>query len=260
MVDRMLNRLKLMFYVWRLRSKRSATSAAFQLGLLGDRRAVAPLITVLETDHGSLGGQVADTLGVLGDCRAVGALVKALTAAAEGGRGGDDFVCHVVGALIRLRDPEAVEPLIQALETTDNRYIKVRCCFALCALGDRAAIGALLRQHIKAKEVLKIVDEHDVGLNDVIRNGQESETDVRRAAAFALQELGHPDFVGLCQLCGGYGRVLRRSRRGVTDAMGLHGHVEHTEKEKCRRCLGSGRIMPQGPAERPVWKLPEFLG
>jgi HEAT repeat protein len=80
--------------------------AAQQLGKLGDRTAVAPLIAALQDELPAVRGQAATALGLLGDPKAVPSLVEAL---------GDEFVqvrTAVVTALGGIRDPAAVEALL----------------------------------------------------------------------------------------------------------------------------------------------------
>jgi HEAT repeat protein len=87
-----------------------AANAAIALGRIGDKRAVEPLLSVLEHSVNYLRAHVAEGLGLLGDKRATMPLVAVL-------QDEDDIVrMHVVEALGRIKDERAVEALLGALQ------------------------------------------------------------------------------------------------------------------------------------------------
>lgn len=87
-----------------------AANAAIALGRIGDKRAVEPLLDVLQNSFNYLRAHVAEGLGLLGDKRATMPLVEAL-------QDEDDIVrMHVVEALGRIKDERAVEALLGALQ------------------------------------------------------------------------------------------------------------------------------------------------
>jgi HEAT repeat protein len=87
-----------------------AANAAIALGRIGDKRAVEPLLNVLQSSFNYLRAHVAEGLGLLGDKRAAMPLIAVL-------QDKDDIVrMHVVEALGRLKDERAVEALLGALQ------------------------------------------------------------------------------------------------------------------------------------------------
>ena len=114
--------------------------AAKTLGLLGDKRAVDPLIKALADDRGWVRADYARALGQLGDKRAIDPLIKAL-ADEEGTMGTTRgaFV-HALGQL----GDAAVDPLIKALSDGD-RMLRGWAAYALGKLGDKRAVDPLIK-------------------------------------------------------------------------------------------------------------------
>lgn len=115
------------------------TTVALVLGELGDRRAVEPLIELLDTGYnGSFWdnerAMAAYALGCLGDPRAIEPLIAALSDHDWGTRG------KAIEALGRLGDRRAVEPIIAV---TRERQIPSGATI-LGNLGDRRAVAPLL--------------------------------------------------------------------------------------------------------------------
>jgi HEAT repeat protein len=105
--------------------------AAEVLGLLGDIRAVEPLITALAGPYAGVREQAAAALGLLGDVRAVEPLITALQ-----DKDSRDAVLRqqAAAALGLLGDVRAVEPLITALSDEDLR-VREQAAAALEQLG-----------------------------------------------------------------------------------------------------------------------------
>lgn len=159
------------------------TEAMIQVGLSGERQAVAPLIEILRDDDPELRYWAADALGKIGDTRAVPGLIVALrdpfeavrmsAAVALGDLKAKGAVPAlgelVVGkipsakgyalfnpvdvgaarwmaarALGRIGDPLAVAPLTEAL-LQDDGDLGLFVAQALAQLGDRRAVPALLK-------------------------------------------------------------------------------------------------------------------
>lgn len=92
------------------------TAAAEALGWMGDRRAVAPLIVILESedDHEAVREVAAEALGKLGDLTAVEPLIAGLN-------NGSEWLRRAAAvALGELGDRSAVEPLAALLRDEDT--------------------------------------------------------------------------------------------------------------------------------------------
>ncbi len=133
--------------------------AAGVLGRLGDRRATAPLVGLLDDGDILVRSAGAEALGALGDPRAANPLARALEREWE-----DRTRMAMMTALVQLKDNRALEPLLQVLErkrgTLEQRP---KAAELLGQLGDPRAIWPL---------ATALVD---------------SEPQVRRAAAAALE-------------------------------------------------------------------------
>ncbi len=84
--------------------------AIWALGMIGDARAVDPLISVLNDSGPETQTLAAEALGNIGDARAVDPLIKALTDRDRFVRG------SAAKALGKIGDARAVDPLIKALD------------------------------------------------------------------------------------------------------------------------------------------------
>ncbi|MCP4544323.1 MAG: hypothetical protein GY832_45005 [Chloroflexi bacterium] len=130
----------------------------------------------------------AEALGVIGDFRAIEPLIRAL------GDEDEDVRQTAATALVTMADPKAVEPLIQVLEDEDAgmRQVGVK---ALGAIGDPPAVAALIQAlgdkdgdvRRTAAEALRAIGEPAVEpLSRML--GDENE-DVREAAERALGKI-----------------------------------------------------------------------
>jgi hypothetical protein len=107
------------------------------LGEIGEP-AVEPLIKALEDDEGNVRYDVANVLGKIADARAVEPLIKALK---------DEEAQVRVGAAMALGeigDARAVEPLIKTLEDKEN-YVRGDAAGALGKITDARAVEPLIK-------------------------------------------------------------------------------------------------------------------
>ncbi len=108
-------------------------SAAEALGEIGDKRAVEPLISVLQSEE--LSCSVADTV----ERGRNGRLAKKPLA-----RKAEKIRCSAVDALGQLQDARAVEPLINVLQDSDcPNAIRCSAALALAQIGDQRAVEPL---------------------------------------------------------------------------------------------------------------------
>ncbi|MBS7281565.1 MAG: HEAT repeat domain-containing protein [Candidatus Freyarchaeota archaeon] len=110
--------------------------AAQALGMIGDPRAVEPLIQTLKDEPG-LRKEVVQALGMIGDPRAVEPLIQTL-------KDEPGLRKEVVQALGMIGDPRAVEPLIQTLKD-ENREVREAAAIALARIGDERAVEPLIQ-------------------------------------------------------------------------------------------------------------------
>lgn len=148
-----------------------AYSAARGLGRIGGARAVEVLITALERPHLSQAAALA--LADLGDARAVEKLIALLN---------QDSVGNCVGksaaeALGRLGDTRAVEPLFATSKSRDHDLAEA-AVHALALIGDNRAVDVLVA---RLPRVVAMADQS-----------------VREAAADALVRIGGPAVRSLC--------------------------------------------------------------
>jgi hypothetical protein len=102
------------------------SAAAYALGIIGDKKAVEPLIKALNDTVSDVRWGAASALGKINDARAVAPLIKVL--ADE-----DSFVRRAaVEALGEIRNKSAIAPLIEALKDKDEKV----CSCAAVALAN----------------------------------------------------------------------------------------------------------------------------
>ncbi len=156
------------------RNRELQTAAAESLGRIGDRRAVVPLIALLQ--HGdnvreedeAVRLAAVKALGRLGDSRAVPALIDLL--------GVTYLPLHrwATVALGQIRDPRAVGPLIAAMKSADKRWgYGGQAESALVRIGEPAVqplIEALQDKDIRSRAVVALA-----------RIGAPAETHLRKA-------------------------------------------------------------------------------
>ena len=193
------------------------TDSARALGKIGDKRAVEPLIKVLEdtgmvftssganveTTRGWVLQTAATALGEIGDERAVEPLIRMLSddrifdIALS-----DDDICldnctYVIGALWEIPDARAVEPLIKTL-SCDKEWICSSAMEVLGKIGDKRAVEPLIEVlsdedsgvRRDAVEALgKIGDGR--AMEPLIKVLNDENEWLHEAAKKALKQLGH---------------------------------------------------------------------
>jgi HEAT repeat protein len=161
--------------------------AAIALGEIGDRRAVEPLIILLCDEDRFVKSHAALALGAIGE-PAVNPLLRALR------EGDGNLRWGAAIALGKIRDPRAIEPLIQALA---DKYENVRAesASSLATMG-KPALGPLL-QFLKfsdGPERLEVVaalgELHDTdAIQPLIQMLENADDDERKAIADALDAI-----------------------------------------------------------------------
>jgi len=138
--------------------------AAKELGDIGDKRAVEPLIVALRDEYDRVQKEAAIALGKLGDKRAVMPLIVAMDLEEELKRGKDKrwfFLRYAARSLGQIGDNRAVEALIVLLKMDKNgesfisneKHIDSVAAIALGNIGDERAVEPLIaslkddRQH-----------------------------------------------------------------------------------------------------------------
>jgi HEAT repeat protein len=112
------------------------SSAARELGKLGDPRAVVPIATLLNDPRFTVRGSAAMALGELGDPAATPDLIKALEDEHPNVRG------RAAQSLGRIGDRSATKKLEAGLRDS-NAWARVMVAKALARIGNRDAIGPL---------------------------------------------------------------------------------------------------------------------
>ncbi|MBZ0174711.1 MAG: DUF2225 domain-containing protein [Candidatus Methanoperedens sp.] len=137
--------------------------------VIGDAKAVEPLIEELKDKHYLVRRSAAKALGKIGDVKAVEPLVEALK----------DENYHVrsnaAKALGKIRDAKAVEPLVEALKDEDNTFLDEDNTFLNVQWEAAEALGEIGGE--RAVELL-------------IRVLKNKNKDVREGAAYALGKIG----------------------------------------------------------------------
>jgi len=135
------------------------------LDMIGDRRAVDPLLVCLGNPDSPVRAYAAGALGTLGDSRALEPLLQALR---------DPSVRkEATIALGELGDQRAIESLIGVLQTDEDADIRFCAVCALGALRDDQALPAL-----------QYTVEHDTGRLD-------GRLSIREAAIEAIEQIKH---------------------------------------------------------------------
>ena len=164
--------------------------AARALALIGDTRAVDPLIEALRDDDSGVRGMAASGLGSIGDPRAVDPLIESLKDE------GAYVRWSAADALGWIGDARAVDPLINALKDKDE-IVRRSAADALRWIGDARAvdplIGALRDENANVREYAaralgKIGDSRAV--DPLIEALKDEDKDVQAEAARALGEIG----------------------------------------------------------------------
>ncbi len=192
------------------------------LGELNDRRAVEPLISILNDENRYIRREAAKSLGRIGDERAIPPLISALKdedrygreGAAEGlGEMGEKAVgplisglhnpdWHVrMGAAIALRiigDKSTIDPLITALGD-ENRFVRREVTKSLGRIGDVRVVDPLIRalddsdRSVRMRAVSALAKCGDSRVIDpLIRALGDEDSGVRLRVIRALEEMDDP--------------------------------------------------------------------
>ena len=166
------------------------SKVAEDLGRIGDKRSVDPLIASLDDDDDNVRREVALALGRIGDKRSVDPLIASLDDA-------DDNVRREVAlALGRIGDKRAVDPLIKLLGDTDNG-VREKAAESLGNIGDKQAVAPLIEllgdadsdvREEAADSLAKIGDKRAVG--PLIKLLGDAEYRVREKAVESLGKIG----------------------------------------------------------------------
>ena len=171
-------------------------NTALALGTLEDKRAVVPLINALQDPYWQVRSSVAVALGQLGDIRAVEPIIDSLyTIDAE------SFLLYVkkssIIALGKLRDKRATEHLIKLLGDYDYDWdIRYESAKALGKIGDLNAFEPLVKQlthydarvrRSVAKALGRLGDKRAV--DPLVAKIDDEDLNVRKAVARALGKL-----------------------------------------------------------------------
>jgi HEAT repeat protein len=212
------------------------SSAAEVLGVIGDARAVEPLIRVLGGEKAAwmrdlefIRKSAIEALGEIGDVRAVEMLIEAL------GDGGSHVRESATSALGKIGDARAVEPLSKALGD-ETGYVRWPAAEALGVIGDARAVEPLIevlldddwrvRRHA-AEALGKIGDARAVEpLNKVLKDEKEH---VRKYAKEALKKLSGGIMADTdkihYEMTGSPKRAGFKSKAELTEYLAEHGYV-----------------------------------
>jgi HEAT repeat protein len=175
------------FYLAALRDPdhRVRRQAAAALEVLGEQRAVKPLMRLLRADDDKeVRGNAARALGRLGDLRATQTLIHAL----------EDSDGHVranaTAALAKLGDARAVEPLIALLQDPDEN-VCYHAVIALGKLGDERAVKPLVKVLRRdsgnlGATIAAVVGQFGSALPLLLEALEHEKKEVRRCAVQAL--------------------------------------------------------------------------
>ena len=163
------------------------------LGLVGDPRALEPLLALLKSGKARNQWETIYSIGLLGDPRALPALL-AITATIDAQN------ADVVGyAMMNLRNLRDITPLLNALESANAQT--QRCAvMALASLGDARAVPPLCRLLAESKDAgtreycaLALGYLHDSRALPALIAGLKDDTEYYRSAcAWALGMVGDP--------------------------------------------------------------------
>ncbi len=165
------------------------SSVATALGVLGDTRAVEPLIKALSDYDKGVRAEAADALGKIGDARAIEPLIAGIK--------DNDYKFHeqAIGALVQLGTP-AVEPLIVALGD-ENDFVREVAAKTLRQIGDSRAVEPLIAAlsdssyHVRKSAAAGLGNIGDSrAVEPLIALLKDGVTDVYKAAVSALGQIG----------------------------------------------------------------------
>lgn len=177
------------------RNVHAAQEAIEGLGHIGSPRAIQPLIDVLRHDWDdretiTTWQKAATALAAIGE-PSLPALLTALLDEDDNVRQG------VVEALVMLRDPRAVDPLIKVLQDDEDWYVRTQSLFALGLLGGPSVfvplVGALEDRdpRVRRTAVSVLGKLQDARIHDVLLEAlNDPDGRVRSAVVLAFAEIG----------------------------------------------------------------------
>jgi diguanylate cyclase (GGDEF)-like protein len=178
---------KALRYKW---DKKVRVEAALALGEIRDKRAVKPLIQILESENKGSLIKAIEVLGRIKDEKAVEALIYALRSKSL------EAQIKAAKALGEIRDKRAVEPLIQALRDK-NEDLRLQAAKALGEIEEAKSVKPLIELltdsdaavRAQVAEALgKIGDKSSV--EALLSALADKDWEVREKAALALGEIG----------------------------------------------------------------------
>lgn len=222
----------------------------------GDQAVEALLETL---DHSpSLNGRMwsAQVLGKIGSSRAVSALLDHLHDRSEKMR------LSVANALGDIGDLRAVRPLVNLILRDPIPAVRAQAASALGALGDREAVPILVTamgdpeywMRFRALEAIEVLAPEDI--TPIEEALGDSNAEVRRRAALALERLGHLDesFANLgsddpARVARGRARLISVGRAGLSERFVRHLSDENDAvRENVALILGEVAARQHGPA------------
>lgn len=166
-------------------------NAAWALGAIGDRRAVAPLTDTLRRDEDrETREQSAWALGAIGDARAVEGLSAALNDSS------DEVQQQAAWALGAIGDARGTAPLGAALKARDAE-VREQAAWALGAIGDESAVPSLIASladespRVREQSAWALGAIGDARATNALRASlRDSDEGVREQARWALGVVG----------------------------------------------------------------------
>ena len=178
-------------------SVQATRRAAKGLGLLGDKRAVEPLIQALDYKNAGIRYEAVIALGKIGDKRAIKPLKKTLIGGWFNRKDSDEDVRKAAAeALGRIGGEKAVEPLINALEEDSDKDVRQASIKALGETGDKHAVEPLIEvlhdsssdaRSLAAQALVKIGKP---AIKPLVKMLNDPDSDVRGRAVWALDKIG----------------------------------------------------------------------
>lgn len=121
-------------------------SAAWALGRMGDRQAIAPLREALSSKHGVLKAMAARSLATLGDADAIPLLLDSFDAETD-----DGLRTAYASALGTLRSRDAVKPLLAFLYQSRGNDTRMELALSLARISEYSDHFVQLAKHVRTE-------------------------------------------------------------------------------------------------------------